>query len=344
MSGLSTRSAFAQTPSPSELVAELDNPETQWLATAQLQAARDAALPLLLQPGRVASGPHDRWTAHMLALAKLGEPAIPSITDRLIAILKAGDSNAPGAAHPLITVLGSMGPAAVEPLLQVAETSTIPYVTFDALDEIVRLEPRTSVFGQVLSPWLFWRPADARLDDLQRALVPLLPRLVTLMERARTAWKPQSHVPHRAASYLMARWGEGDTRARGLQALDELARADEPFYYNLESNRLLHALRAPQTASLIRRTAARVPETNDLKGLYLLRMATALYQLGDRDYAPPSQSRCVMPGPTSGWTPHDSSALRQRSPMSHCSCLCSTVRRNGTVEPSPRSPSNRFSD
>jgi hypothetical protein len=222
----------------------------------------------------------------MLALAKLGEPAIPSITDRVIAILKASDSNALGAAHPLIKVLGSMGPAAIPALLQIAETSTIPYVTFDALDEIVRFEPRTSVFGQVLSPWLFWRPADARLDELRRELVPQLPRLRKLMERALTEWKPQSHAPHRAAAYLLVRWGEGETRARGLQVLEELARANEPFYYNLESIRLLHALGVPETTSLIRRTASRVPDTNDLKGQYLLGMAIALHQLGDRDYAP----------------------------------------------------------
>lgn len=43
---------FAQTSSPSELVAEPDNPETQWLATAHLQSVPEAALPLLLQPGR----------------------------------------------------------------------------------------------------------------------------------------------------------------------------------------------------------------------------------------------------------------------------------------------------
>ena len=284
--GLSARSASAQTPSPTELVAGLDNPETEWRATAELQAAPAATLPLLLQPGRVASGPHDRWTAHMLALAKFGEPAIASITERAIAILKQGDSEAIGAAHPLIKALGSMGPAALPALLQIAETSTIPYVTFDALDEIVRLEPRTSTFGQVLSPWLFWSPADDRVNELRRQLVPQLPRLRKLMESALAQWKPQSHAPHRAAAYLLARWGEGGTRARGLQVLEELARADEPFYSNLESIRLLHALRFPETASLIRRTALSVPNTNDLKGHYFLSMAIALHQLGDRNYAP----------------------------------------------------------
>ena len=64
--------------------------------------------------------------------------------------------------RPLIKVLGSMGPAAVPALLQIAEASTVPYVTFDALDEIARLEPRTNVFGQSLSPWLSWRPNDER--------------------------------------------------------------------------------------------------------------------------------------------------------------------------------------
>src|SRR5688500_10630593 len=121
-------SPSAQTVSPAELVAGLDNPETEWWATAQLQAVPEAALPLLLQPGRVASGPHDRWTPHMLALAKLGEPAIASITDRVIAILKEDDPKTVAATHPLIKVLGSMGPAAIPALLHIAEASTIPYV------------------------------------------------------------------------------------------------------------------------------------------------------------------------------------------------------------------------
>jgi HEAT repeat protein len=221
----------------------------------------------------------------MLALAKLGEPAIPSITDRVIAILSARDSNTFAAAHPLIKVLGSMGPAAVPALLQIAEASTIPDVTFDALDEIVRLEPRTRVFGQSLSPWLFWRPADARLDELRRELVPQLPPLRKVMERAVLEWKPQAPAPQRPAAYLLARWGIGEARVRGLQVLEELARANEPFYNNLESIRLLHALGAPETASLIRRVAARVPDSSDLKGQYLLRMAIALHQLGDGGYA-----------------------------------------------------------
>lgn len=277
-------SASAQRPSPGELVAWLDNRETAWLATAHMQGVPETALPLLLQPGRVASGPHDRWTAQMLALAKLGEPAIRSITDRVVAIL-AHDSNAVVAAHPLITVLGSIGPAAVPALLEIAEASTIPYVTFDALDEIVRLEPRASVFGQSLSPWVFWRPADARLDELRRELVPQLPRLRKLMERAVVEWKPQAPAPQRPAASLLARWGAGETRARGLRVLEELARANEPFYYNLESIRLLHALAAPETARLIRLAAARVPDNNDLQGQYVLSMAIALHQLGNRDYA-----------------------------------------------------------
>jgi HEAT repeat protein len=221
----------------------------------------------------------------MLALAKLGVPAIPSITDRAITILRASDSSTYGAAHPLIKVLGSMGPAAVPALLQIAEASTTPYVTLDALDELVRLEPRTSVFGQLVSPWAFWRPSDARVDELRRELVPQLPRLRKLMERMATEWKPEAPDPQRAAAYLLARWGEGETRARGHQVLEDLARANEPFYRNLESIRLLHALGAPETASLIRRAAARVPDSSDLKGQYLLSMATALHQLGDRDYA-----------------------------------------------------------
>jgi hypothetical protein len=233
-------SARAQVPSADELVAWLDVPETQWVATAHLQEVPRTALPLLLQPGRIASGPHDQWTAHMLALAKLGEAAIPAITERVLVILTAGDSGAVAAAHALIKVLGSMGPAAVPALVHIADASAIPYVTFDALDEIVRLEP-TRVFGQDLSPWLFWRPADDRLNELERRLVPLLPRVRQLMERAVKDWKPQSTAAQRPAAYLLARWGTGPGRARGIEVLEELARADEPVYYALDAISLLHA-------------------------------------------------------------------------------------------------------
>lgn len=271
----------AQSLTPAEIVAELDHRDTEWRATAQVQAVPAAALSLLLQPGRVTSRPHGRWTPHMLALAKLGDPSIPAIAERALAILKDRDPAAFSAAHPLITVLGALGPAAVPALLQIAETSSVPAATAAALDAIVQLEPRTEVFGQVVSPWVFWRPADATLDDLRRALVPRLPRLRTLMERELSGWKPQSQAPHRAAAYLLARWGDGETRARGHQVLVALARADEPFYDNLESVRLLHRLRHPETADLIRSTASDIPDASDMKAQYLLSLAIALHQLGD---------------------------------------------------------------
>ncbi len=221
----------------------------------------------------------------MLALAKLGEPAIPAIAARVRTILKAGDSNIFAAAHPLIKVLGSMGPAAVPALVDIADQSTRAYVTEDALDEIVRLEPRANVFGQTLSPWSFWRPADTRSAELERAVVARLPRLHTIMERALAEWKIESPGAPRPAAYLLARWGTGETRARGLQVLDRFARSD-PYYYGLESIRLLHTLRAPQTADLIRFVARKVDDNTGLKGEINLRLAIALHQLGDRDYAP----------------------------------------------------------
>jgi hypothetical protein len=279
--------ARAQGASPEELVAWLDSPETEWVATARLQAVADAAIPLLLQPARIQSGAHDRWTAQMLALAKLGEPAIPPIATRLATILGGTDPAAlRGAAHPLIKVLGSMGPAAVPALLDVAEASSVPAVAFDALDEVARLEPRTTFMGHVESGWSYWRPMDDRLNDLARELAPQLPRVRKLMERGIREWKPQGVALQRPAAYLLARWGAGEARARGLEVLDALARADEPFYRNLEAIRLLHDLRAPQTAELIRLAAAKVPDSNNLKPQYLLTMTAALYQVGDRNYGP----------------------------------------------------------
>ena len=274
----------ARVPSVQPLIDWLDNPETEWVATARLQAVPQTALPLLLRPGRVASGPHDRWTAPMLALSKIGEPAIPAIVDRVLTILRTRNTEGIAAAHPLIKVLGSIGPHAIPALVQVAEESGTPSITSDALDEIVRLEPRTSVYGQYPSPWIFWRVADDRANELARQLVPLLPRVRRVMDRAVSQWKPQSTAPQRLAAYLLARWGTGELQSRGHQVLVDVAEANEPFYYTMESIRLLHGLNAPETAALIRSTAARVPENNDLRGQYLLGMVTALHQLGDVRY------------------------------------------------------------
>jgi hypothetical protein len=282
---ISAQDAPPVAPPVEQLVEWLDSPETEWVATARLQQAPQAALPLLLRPGRVASGPHDRWTASMLALAKIGEPAIPAILDRLRTILQTPDAQTYAAAHPLITVLGSLGPHAIPALVQVAEASQASFITSDALDEIVRLEPRTSVYGQDLSPWNSWRAADDPVNELERQLVPLLPRVRQVMDRAVKEWKPGSAAPQRPAAYLLARWGTGELRDRGHQVLVELAQANEAFYHTLESIRLLQALKAPETAALIRSTAARVPRNDGLRGSYLLRMATALHQLGDAGYA-----------------------------------------------------------
>jgi hypothetical protein len=101
--------AQARVPPISELVAWLDVPETQWVATAHLQTAPvDTVLPLPLHPGHLAFGPHDRWSAPMLAVAKLGEPAIPAVTSHIVALLGTADAASAAAARPLITVLGSM--------------------------------------------------------------------------------------------------------------------------------------------------------------------------------------------------------------------------------------------
>jgi HEAT repeat protein len=224
----------------------------------------------------------------MLALAKLGDPAIPAITAAVVPLVKAGDYKAVAGMGPLVEVLGSMGPAAVPALLEIAEASSVPYVTANALDQIAGMEPRAIVFGQFMSPWMFWHPADGRVDALQRALVPQLPRVRRLLERVRPFWTPESHTPDRMAAYLLARWGTGEVKARGLQVLQELAGANEPFYRNLLSIGLLHSLQDPNTSRLIRQIAAKVAEAPymlDLKGQYALRLAIALHQRGDRDYA-----------------------------------------------------------
>jgi hypothetical protein len=223
----------------------------------------------------------------MLALAKLGSPAIPAVRARALELLTTVNPRAHVTVAPLINVLGAMGPAAIPALVDIADVSVTPPVTMSALEEIVRLEPRREVFGQQLSPWVLWRPADDRSIELERTIVPLLPRLRQVMESAAAGWHPrQSPQPQRPAAYLLARWGRGDARARGLAALHDLASAKNSFHDSLEAIRLLHALQAPGTAALIRAASARVPDYGDLKGTYLLTLAIALHQLGDRDYSP----------------------------------------------------------
>jgi len=78
-----------------EVVGWLTDPSRQWLATAELQRMPDEAIPLLLEPGRTVLGPHGSLTPALLALAKIGEPAVPAIADRVRAILRKDRSDGP---------------------------------------------------------------------------------------------------------------------------------------------------------------------------------------------------------------------------------------------------------
>jgi hypothetical protein len=61
-----------------ELIDALDDETTAWVATARIRAAEASVVPLLLAPGRITPGPHGDFNARMLALAKRGEPVIPT--------------------------------------------------------------------------------------------------------------------------------------------------------------------------------------------------------------------------------------------------------------------------
>jgi hypothetical protein len=153
-------------PSPvGEFVGWLNQPSRQWLATAQLQRFPEAAIPHLLEPGRAVLGPHGDLTPALLTLAKIGEPAIPAIVERMRAILRRDERYATQETLPLIKVLGLIGPSAVPALVQFSEID----------DDWTGLHALTAIVGQVVSPWLFWRPADDRLVRLEKAIVPLLP-------------------------------------------------------------------------------------------------------------------------------------------------------------------------
>lgn len=283
---LASTVAQRSTPSAEELIGWLDAPDTAWAASAHLQALPQDALPLLLAPGRVNYGPHGSWSAHMLALAKLGEQAVPAIRQRAISLVSGTNTSiSVGSASPLIKVLGAMGPVAAPALVDIAEASETPYEAFQALDEMVGLEPRPSMFERRVSGWYLAEPTAHRLIELQERLTPLLPRIRQLLESKFQRWTISANwAPQRPAAYLLARWGTGDTRARGLLALEALAQEPEPVDYASVSIRLLYALKAPQTAQLIRLTAPRVRD-GDLKGDVLLWMAVALRGLDAPDYA-----------------------------------------------------------
>ncbi len=218
-------------------------------------------------------------------LAKIGEPAIPAIVARLDEIRRRADRTEASETYGLIKVLGAIGPPAIPALVQLTEST--PGLMFHSLGVVQNMEPRpTTHYGQILDPWIFWRPADDRLAQLERAVVPLLPRIQTILDndaRDRKARGGNWHIP---AAYLLARWGTGDLRAHGRQVLEDTARSNVAFYNAIDAIRQLHALRDPVTAELIRLTAPRVPETNDLRPSYLLSMAIGLQQLGEKDYGP----------------------------------------------------------
>jgi hypothetical protein len=269
-------------PDAQSLIDSLEVPETGWIATAWLQQMPDAAVPLLLQPGKAWYGHHMRWTTRMLALAKIGEPAVPAIVERARVILRSGQA-ARGEIGPLIEVLGAIGPRAIPALVEIAESES---VARSALDEIVRLDPRTRRLFWGSTPWRLWRPADDRPGEIERELTPRLPRIRQILTRAIEAPRRSDSGPEGPAAYLLARWGTADDRALGLRVLDDLARSRVSFDFPTSPIRLLYALDAPQTPSVIRDVARRMPGDNGQRESRLLQLARMLEQLGDRDYAP----------------------------------------------------------
>jgi HEAT repeat protein len=288
LSGRTVTNVHAQGTAPAvdELVQWLDRRETEWVATAYLQQMPGVAIPRLLRPGRAVQGHDDRWTPTLLTLAKIGEPAIPAIVARLDEIRRRADRTEASETYGLIKVLGAIGPPAVPALVQLTEAT--PGLMFHSLGAVQRMEPRrpTSDYGQILDPWIFWRAADDGLPQLERAVVPMLPRIQAILDNDAPERKARGGNWHFPAAYLLARWGTGDARARGRQVFEDTARSSVAFYDAIGAIRELHGLRDPATAGLIRLTAPRVPDSNDLRPSYLLSMAIVLQQLGEKDYGP----------------------------------------------------------
>jgi len=270
-----------------EFVSWLDDPERQWLATAELQRIPDAAVARLLEPERLVLGPHGSMTASLLTLAKIGEPAIPATLSYVRELSRSNARDAMSYAYSPIEVLRRIGPAAAPALLEIATLGgpTDGSQWNWALEALAAMEPRTSQYGQILSPWSFWQPADDRQPRLDRMMGALLPRIEDGLNLRVRQSDPSVVRSSRAAAYLLARWGSPSQRARGLQMLEDLARSSTS-YDAVEVLRTLFVLKAPTTPALIHLTAPRIPLENDLRAAHFLSMAISLQQLGQRDYGP----------------------------------------------------------
>ena len=280
----STAGLRQEPPEPTTaLIAALDDPSTAWAATTRLARAGSDVVPMLLTGGPSLLGPHGGLSARGLALAKRGPSVIPDIARRLRALADETRLDERVDASALIAVLTALGAPAVPALVAAAEHSRDAAVRATALDAIVRLEPGTKVFGQMLSAWHTWHPADDRLRRLERAITPLLPGIERIMERDAAAWIAERTAPHRPAAYLLARWARGEMRARGLAALTALARA-ESEYGDWTSAALLVRVDAASAADVLRDLGSRRAGPENMREQRLLRIAVALHQLGMSDY------------------------------------------------------------
>jgi HEAT repeat protein len=272
----SATEAGQEAPPITTLIAWLDDPSTAWIATAWIQKVGPAAVPALLTPGAVTSGPHGRLGPRMLALAKIGEAAIPTINARLSDLMRAPDREDLREESELIRVLGAIGSSSIPTLIEFASTSRSAVTKSRALEEIVRLEPRTS-FGFESDPWRGWHPLDDQLQRIEQQIVPALDRIQEMVTE-----ETSSDQPYRwSGAYLLARWGSGDRRTLGIRVLTEAA-MKQPFYRAFEIAELLYRVQAPGIAQLLRHMAAELPQ-GGLSDQSRLRVAVALSQIGDRD-------------------------------------------------------------
>ena len=123
-----------------ELFTWLDDPTRQWLATAELQRVPTLAVPRLLEPNRLVFGPHGSFSAPLLALTKIGEPAIPQIVSHIRRVWNGPPTERGYGLHASIAVLGAIGPAAVPALIEIVDsTGADDDATKPALDAIVQM-------------------------------------------------------------------------------------------------------------------------------------------------------------------------------------------------------------
>lgn len=277
--GLLVPLGMSVTAQPAELdtlISSLENPASAWAATARIRTAPAEIVPALLASRAPLERPHGGLAPRGLALAKRGPSVIPAIETRLRALRGATDRESRDDAFGLVEVLAALGADGVPALVGVAEQTDDPAIRRSALRALVTMDSEARAFDHIGSPWTTWHPAG---DTLQAAsaLTRVLPRVELLLRREPRA--AGGYSSSRETAWLLARWGDGETRANGLGALTSIA-ADTAGDGDWTAAVWLWRLGSPVAARILDEYAASLRH-HRLRHDAQLRVAVVLQHMGD---------------------------------------------------------------